>query len=92
MSRSEVLPPDLRHPVDVLMGDPADAVLERTDVLGQEPRLGQHAVLGVVGRIHLHQSAEQVRAAAGHLPNLGVALDRREGGRAVARAEQVVLA
>ena len=85
-------PPSSRHPVDVVAGDLADAVLQLADVLRQEPGLGQHPVFRVVRRIHLHQGAQQVRAAAGHRAHVRVALDGGEGGRHVAGVEQVVLA
>ena len=46
----------------------------------------------MVGRVHLHQGAHQVRAAAGHGPDLVVSLDVDEGGGHFAGTEQVVLA
>ena len=78
--------------IDMGAGDGADAVLEAADVLRQEPGLGEDPVFGVIGSVHLHQGAQQMRAAAGELAYMGVAFDGGEGGRHDARGEEVILA
>ena len=81
----------LGHPVDEAAGDLADPPFQRPQVLRQQRALGHAAIGEVVGIIHLHQRAHQVRRAAHHLADLLVGLDGGDDRGAVAVVEQLVL-
>ena len=57
---------EVGHPVDVLLRQRIDPALQLAQVRPHEPRLREHAVLGVIRIVHLHQRADEV-APAEHL-------------------------
>ena len=75
----------------MLASDEADAFLQPANVLRQEPRLGQDAIFRVVRGVHLHQRADEVRTASGHLADPGVGLEGDEGRGKITVMEQRIL-
>lgn len=81
-----------RHAVHRRAGDRTDAGFKLAQIAGEEPSLGQGAVLRMLRGVHLHQALDQVRAAARDAPHKGVALAVGQGRLSVAVVEQVRLA
>ena len=71
--------------------DLAHARLEFPEIGRHEPALRQRAVFRMIGRIHLHQRAHQIRPA-GDLADALFHRPVRQRGRAVGIVEQLVLA
>src|SRR6266700_2229864 len=79
------------HALDRGTGYVADTLFEACDVARHEPGLGQGAILRMIRRIHLHQTAHKVRAAAGLLADVIVGRLVDDGRRPIAAMKEVVL-
>jgi len=80
------------HAVDRSPREGADAFRERTDVLAQEPLLGDAAIQRMVWWIHLQERANQMRAAARQRTREFIGSAGHQRGRTVAVAEYVIAA
>ncbi len=88
----EIAPPALlQHPRHRTTCNVANARLELSEIGRHEPALRQRPVFRMVGGVHLHQRAHQVRAAS-DLADTLFDPPRRQRGRAVGIVEQLVLA
>src|SRR6266851_9289946 len=79
------------HALDRGASNVADPLVEAGDVARHEPGLSQSAVLRMIRRIHLHQTAHKVRAAAGQLADVVAGRLVDDGRRSIAAMKEVVL-
>src|SRR3984893_8040207 len=79
------------HALDRGTGDLADPFVEAPDVARHEPGLGQGAILRMIRRIHLYQTAHKGRAAAGQLADVVAGRLVDDGRRSIAAMKEVVL-
>ena len=84
-------PTFIEHALHGRARDLAHARLEFPEIGGHEPALRQRPVFRMIGGIHLHQRAHQVRPA-GDLADALFHRPVRQRGRAVGIVEQLVLA